>query len=182
MTKPSSMVIRSVAPLDQLPQHEVEVIRRFLFQHIRGVGDISDKRWRRLWGAIWRADPDEAHVLFHAEERSGPFHRMHQAVLGRLFELQERFTNIDRLHDWLKVGAGFVEWQEGRRGGLWPKPRSTNFKDCSEAEIREFHHDMVEFLHTERAQRFLWRRVKADQREAMLAVALKKTEDEHDGH
>lgn len=179
MSVGASILICPVVDLRQLPPAEVDVIRRFLFDHIRGMDRTSEQRWRRLWGIVWNAGEGEGIELLHKEGRGGPFHRRHRAILQRLFDAQERFRNVDRLHDYLKYGAGFVEWTEGRQPGLaWPKPRSTAFDKCSEDEMREFHAAAVEFLHTERAQRFLWRHIKAKDRQAMLDAVLANPEDD----
>ena len=170
--KASSILICPVDPLRHLPPAEVEVVRRFLFQHIRGMDKQHDQRWRRLWGRIWNAEAGEGFRLLNDEERHGPFHRRHRVILERLFESQERFRHIDKLHDWLKTGAGFVTWEPGKDGKPVPIPRSTSFEACSEDELREFHEAMLEFLHTPYAQRRLWTHVKPSQRPAMLEAVL----------
>lgn len=176
MTKPSAILICPVVPLRHMPAAEVDIVRRFLFDHVRGLSSQDDKRWRRLWGNLWKSEPGEGTQLFVAEERVGAFHRRHRVILEKLFASQERFTNIDRLHDWLKVGAGFVTWEPGKDSKPVAIPRSTSFEECSEDEFREFHKDAVEFLHTERAQRFLWHRVKASRRPEMLEAVLQSQE------
>ncbi|MBT2299253.1 hypothetical protein J7E70_02135 [Variovorax paradoxus] len=178
MTKPSAILVCPVVPLHSIPPGEVDVIRRFLFQHMRGMDRRNDKRWRRLWGRLWKAEPGEGFQLYSAEERSGPFHRRHRVILERLFQSQERFREIDALHDWMKIGAYWVTWGEGRRGQPVPKPRSTSFPECSEDEMREAHAAMVDYLHTERAQRFLWRHLKAPQRAEMLESVLARPDEE----
>ena len=170
--KASSILVCPTVPLRQLPPGEVDVIRRFLFQHIDGLDAQSRARWRRLWGRIWSAEPGEGFPLYNAEERSGPFHRRHRVILERLFDSQERYRHIDKLHDFLKVGAGFVDWEAGRDHKPVAIPRSTSFPECSEDEMREFHKDALEFLHTPFAQRRLWTHVKPSQRPAMLEAVL----------
>lgn len=172
MTKPSDILICPVVPLRQLPPAEVDVIRRFLFQHIRGMDAQNDKRWRRLWGNVWQAEAGESFQLLSMEERGGPFHRRHRAILDKLFQNQDAFTNIERLHDFLKIGAGFVIWEPGKDHKPVAIPRSTAFNVCDENEMREFHADMEEFLRTERAQRRLWRRVKPAARAEMVEAIL----------
>lgn len=173
MTAASTILICPVVDLRQLPPGEVDVVRRFLFQHIQGMDRANHQRWCRMWGAVWNSEPGEGVQLLHKAERGGPFHRRHRVILQRLFDAQERFRNVDRLHDWLKVGAGFVEWNDGK-----PKPRSTAFDACSEDEMREFHAAAIDFLRTERAQRFLWRHVKPKDRPEMLEAVLSRPEED----
>jgi hypothetical protein len=184
LSKPTSILICPVVRLRGLPPQEVDIIRRFLFEHVRGMDRRHDKRWRRLWGRIWNAEVGEGFQIYGIEERSGPFHRRHRAIVTRLFESQERFKSEDALHDWMKLGAYWVTWGEGRRGQPVPQPRSTSFPECSEDEMREAHTAMVEYLHTERAQRFLWRHLKPHARAEMLELALRdpnnQGEDSHE--
>lgn len=179
MTKPSAILVCPVVPLRQLSDAERDVVRRFLFQHIRGMDEQNDKRWRRLWGQVWNADPGEGFQILSMEERGGPFHRRHRVILDKLFQNQDAFANIDRLHDWLKTGAGFVTWEPGKDNKPVAIPRSTAFNKCDENSMREFHAAMEDFLRTERAQKRLWRRVKPAARAEMVEAIL-SDQQEHE--
>lgn len=179
MTKPAEMLICPIVPLRQIPDAEKDVIRRFLFDHVRGLDKESESRWRRLWGRFFAAEPGEGFQIAVTEERVGVFHRRHRAILESLFSSQERFRHIDKLHDWLKVGAGFVTWEPGKDSKPVAIPKSTSFDDCSEDEIREAHTAMVDYLHTERAQRFLWKNLKPSMRQEMLDSILQSHERDH---
>jgi hypothetical protein len=174
MTARSRILICPTIALGTLPDAERDVLRRFFVEHVRGMDSANDKRWRRFVRSLFNAEPGEGFQLYLAEQRGGPYHRRHRAILQRLFDSQERFRNIDRLHDWLKVGAGFVEWIDGK-----PRPKSTAFDVCSEAEMREFHEAAIDYLHGERAQRFLWRHVRAKDRQGMLDAAINHNEQEN---
>lgn len=173
MSAATPILICPVVQLHTLPDQERDILRRFFTEHVRGMDAGNDKRWRRFVRDLFNAAPGEGFEILRKEERGGPFHRRHRVILQRLFDSQERFRNLDRLHDWIKVGAGHVDWIEGK-----PRPRSTSFDVCSEDEMREFHAAAVEYLETERAQRFLWRLVKAAQRPAMLEAVLSKPEED----
>lgn len=179
MTKPSTILVCPVVALRQIPDAEKDVIRRFLFDHVRGLDKESEGRWRRLWGRFFAAEPGEGFQLAVTEERVGPFHRRHRAILEALFASQERFSNIKALHAWLKLGACFVTWGEGKAGKLVPIPRSTAFDECSEDDIREAHKAMVDYLHEPRAQRFLWKHLKPNARQDMLDSILQNHDREH---
>lgn len=173
MSAASSILICPAVQLHTLPDRDRDVLRTFFTEHVRGMDSVNDKRWRRFVRDLFNAAPGEGFEILRKEERGGPFHRRHRVILQRLFDSQERFRSIDRLHDWIKVGAAFVEWRDGKL-----KPRSTAFDQCPEDEMREFHAAAVDYLHTERAQRFLWRHVKAAQREGMLEAVLSKPEED----
>lgn len=172
MTKLTPIMLCPVIELNRLPMAELDVLRRFWTQHVRGMSRQDDKRLRRFVRHLFTAQAGEGFKLYLEEERSGPFHNRHRVILEKLFHSQERFRLIDKLHDWLKVGAGFVTWEEGRTGNMVPRPRSTSFPECSEDEMREAHADMVDYLHTERAQRFLWRHLKPAARAEMVETIL----------
>jgi len=172
MSKASSILICPTVPLRQLPAAEQDVLRRFFTEHVRGMDRQNDHRWRRFIANLWRAEAGEGFQLYNAEERSGPFHRRHRVILDRLFESQERFRHLDKLHDWMKVGAGWVTWEPGTDSKPVAIPRTTSFPETSEDDMREAHAAMVEYLHTERAQRYLWKHVKPNQRQAMLDAVL----------
>lgn len=172
MSKSSQILVCPVIPLRALPDRDKDVIRAFLFDHVRGLDSESEGRWRRLWGRFFAAEPGEGFQIAITEERVGPFHRRHRVILENLFSSQERFRHIDKLHDWLKVGAAFVTWEPGKDSKPVAIPRSTSFDDCSEDEMRKFHKDAIDYLHTERAQRFLWRHLKPNARQDMLDSIL----------
>lgn len=178
MTRPSSILICPVVPLRQLPPNERDIVSRFLFQHIRGMDAQNDKRWRRLWEQVWKADPGEGFHLLSMEERGGPFHRRHRVILERLFENQDRFKDVEKLHDWLKIGAGFITWGSGPDSKPVAIPRSTSFKECPEDDMREFHAAMVDFLRTDYAQRRLWRHLKPKARAEMVEAILSNLQEQ----
>jgi hypothetical protein len=172
MTKASSILIYPTVQLNTLPDPERDVLRRFFCEHVRGMDAKHDKRFRRFIRNLFNAEPGEGFQLYLAEERSGPFHRRHRAILGRLFASQERFRTIKGLHDWMKVGAGWVDWKPGKDHKPVAIPRTTSFPNTSEDEMREAHAAMVDYLMTDRAQRFLWRHLKPAVRQEMLDAVL----------
>jgi hypothetical protein len=172
VSKASAILLCPTVPLNSLPDAERDVLRRFFTEHVRGMDRKNDKRWRRFVRDLFHAAPGEGFQLYRAEQRSGPYHRMHRAVLTRLFEAQELYTDEDLLHEWIKLKCWFVTWQESPRGNPIPKPRSTNFDECSEDEIRELHAKMVALLHEPWVQRRFWPHLKPPQRQEMLETVL----------
>lgn len=176
MTKPTDMLICPIVPLRQMPEADKDIVRRFLFEHVKGMDSQSESRWRRLWGRMFSAEPGEGFQIAITEERVGSFHRRHRAILEALFSSQERFRHIDKLHDWLKLGGGFCTWEAGKDHKPVAIPRSTSFDDCSENEMREFHKAAIDFLHEPRSQRFLWKHLKPNARQDMLDSILQSHE------
>lgn len=171
MTKPSTILVCPVVPLRQIPPAEQEIVSRFLFQNIRGLDARHDKRWRRLWARLWGADAGEILHLQTVVDRSGPYHRRHMKWEQNLFERQDRYINQDHFRNWLKTGAGWGDYQlVGDRMKF--VPRSTAYENCSDDEMREVHEAMVEFLHTDHAQRRLWPQLSPAAREEMVETIL----------
>lgn len=171
VTKPSTILVNPVTELNRLPLAERQIVSRFLFDCVRGLDAQHDKRWRRLWNRMWRAAPGEVFHLELLQDRCGPFHRMHMGMEQRLFEAQERFTHFERFRDWLKTGAGHGRY-EIVAGRMKFVPASTSYEACSDDEMRELHGQMLEFLHTPRAQRRLWPHLDAEHRAQMLESVL----------
>lgn len=177
--KAASILVCPTVQLSTLPLGEVEVLRRFFSEHVRGMDSTHHRRWTRFARSLFFAQPGEGFQLFLMEERSGPFHRRHRVILERIFAVQERYRDIEKMHDWIKVGAGFIDWQPGKDSKPVAIPKSTAFEVCAEAEMREYHEAAIEFLRTPYALRRLFTHVKTSQRAEMLETLLAKPEEEH---
>lgn len=152
-------------------ESDKEAVRRFLFRGVDGVREEDKRAWRKFWKKIAEAEAGEIFTFDFWFERSGGYHRRHFAMIGRLYRAQERFGDFEGMRLWLKIGAGFVDWHPGPKGGIVPIPRSISFRKLDEAGMREFHDASVAFLRTAEAQKTLWPHVKAAQRaEACEAV------------
>lgn len=172
MTKASPILITKRASLAGMPEPQRATVRHVLLDAVGGLDSTHDSRWRRFVNRLLRAEPGEVFELLNLVERSGQFHRRHMALEQRLFDHQERWLTVAAMRDWLKTGAGWVEWQPGARGGIVAVPRSTSYERCSDDEMREVHEAMVAFLHTAHAQRVLWSHLDARGRSAMLESVL----------
>lgn len=176
MPKASPILVMPAVKLNSLPQHEREIVSRFLFQHIRGLDDKHNRRWRRLWRQGWHAEPGEVMHIEVIRGRSLRFHKRWMAIETRLFESQERFTNIDKLRNWIKVGAEFGVYERDYRGRLHFTPASIAFDACSDDVMREFVEMATAHLRTPHAQRYLWPHIKAPARAEMLEIILREGE------
>lgn len=173
--KSSPVLITKVHPLERLPEHELAIVRRFLFDGIRGLDETHNLRWRRIWARIIKSEVGEVFHLQNVVDRSGPFHRMHMGLEQRLFDCQERWGKLEHMRAWLKAGAG---WGDYALVGTRMKfvPRSTSYEACSDDEMREVHVAMLAFLRTPFAQRRLWPHLPANQRFDMLENIIEPAE------
>lgn len=153
-----------IAPADK------EAVRRVLFGTIDGLGDQGKRQWRRFFSGLLRLQPGELITIRTNKPRSSPFHRRHMAIEQQLFDAQERFEHFDQFRNWLKVGAGFVDWCAGPKGGVIPIPKSIAFDKLEDDEMRQVHEDMVAFLRGPHAPKYLWPALKDRAGDAMEAV------------
>ena len=154
-------------------KEDAEVARRVLFGQIDGLSDAHKKSWRRLWNWFLKtAEPGEMVELKTHRERLGWFHRKHMAMEQAVFDAQEKFDDFNQFRLWLKVGAAFVDWLPGPKGGVIPVPRSISYAKLEQDAMERVHDDIVAFLRTEHAQKTLWRHLDAARRSEAIESLL----------
>lgn len=148
-----------------------EAVRRVVFGVVDGLGDAEQKRWRRFWSWLLKLEPGEVVRVSTLMERSSPYHRRHFSLIQNLFNAQERFTDVEMMRYWLKVGAGWVTWAAGPKGGVVPIPRSVSYRKADQLEFEEFHSKVIDFLISGHAAAYLWPHLKGGAADdAMLSV------------
>lgn len=135
----------------------LESVRAFLFGVIDGFGQDDRRAWRRFWKRVMRLAPGEMAQAEMGFPRSGPFHRRHMAIEQAVFDAQERFSSFDQFRNWLKVGAGWVDWVPGPKGGIVPLPKSISYAKADEEAFQRFHRQVVIFLRGPHAAPYLWK-------------------------
>lgn len=152
---------------------DAEAARRVLFGQIDGLSAAHKKAWRRLWNwFIKNAEPGEMVEIKTHRDRLGWYHRKHMLLEQRVFESQEKFDDFKQFRVWLKVGAAFVDWIPGPKGGVVPVPKSLSYAELEQDEMEKVHADMVAFLRTAHAQKTLWRHLDAGKRSEMMEALL----------
>jgi TusA-related sulfurtransferase len=140
---------------------------------IEGFGEADKRAWNRFKKNLRSMEPGELVKITTKAPRVGAFHRRHMKMENVVFDSQERIGNFDQFRYWLKVGAGFVDWMAGARGGVIPVPKSISYEKCDEDEMREFHRDAVDFLRTDHAAHYLWPHLPVEQALEMIEVILR---------
>lgn len=146
-------------------------LKDFLFGVIDGFNRDDKKAWRRIWKRIKDMEAGEMLVIDIRMPRSGPFHRRHMKIEQSVFDAQERFQDFEQFRYWLKVGAGWVTWAAGPKGGVVPIPKSISYANADQEEFSRYHEAVVEFLRGPHAAKFLWRHLgdtSADMMETIL--------------
>lgn len=156
-----------------IPPSDAEAARRVLFGIVDGLGDRGRRQWRRFVSSLLRLEPGEMVDIKTHKARVGRNHRRHMLIETRVFEAQERFEHFDPgFRDWLKVGAGFVDWYPGPKGAVMPVPRSIAFDKLEEDAMQELHDQMIAFLRTPHALKTLWPKLSPLDRELAIEAVL----------
>jgi hypothetical protein len=160
---------------DRVPisESDREAARRVLFGAIDGLSEQHRKSWRRIWNwFLTQAAPGEMLEIKTHRERLGWYHRKHMALEQKVFQAQERFEHFRQFRNWLKTGAGFVDWIPGPKGGVMPVPKSISYSELEQDEMERVHRDMVTFLRTEHAVKVLWPNLPDHERELAIEAVL----------
>lgn len=155
-------------------KRDADAARRVLFGIVDGLTEADQRAWRATVNAWFRMEPGECSNIDVTVERFGPFHRRHMAMEQAIFNAQEVFEDFKAgFRDWLKIGAGFVDWDFGADGVMQCKPRSTSYDEMDDIAMREFHHCCIRFLASPRAMDYLWSHLSERARHEMMTGLLK---------
>lgn len=155
-----------------LTDAEKAAASKALEQGLHGIDEKNHKRWLRFLRGVFSLEDGEIAEVGTRLPRSGPFHRYHMAIEQAVFNAQERFSNFDMFRNWLKIGAGHVEWVCGARGGIVPLPKSISYMELEEGEMRAVHSEMLKFLHGEHAAPYLWKHLDREEAGRMMKSVL----------
>lgn len=143
-------------------------LKDFLFGVVDGFTRDDKRAWRRIWKRIKGMEAGEMMVIDIVQPRSGPYHRRHMKIEQSVFDAQERFQDFEQFRYWLKVGAGWVTWAAGPKGGVVPIPKSISYANADQEEFTRYHEAVVEFLRGPHAAKFLWRHLGVDGSAVMM--------------
>lgn len=160
------------ASLEGFNDAEKAAVRKFLFQAVDGHGKQGKTVWRRFWSRILKAEIGEMFRFITKQDRSGPYHRRTFAILQAVFDAQDRFHNFEQYLNWVKVGAAWVDWVAGPKGGIVPLPRSVSYSEADQDEFMQFTAQVMDFFRCEYAPRYLWRHLKPEQAGEMMRTIM----------
>jgi len=139
---------------------------------VRGIDEKNHKSWCRFLRELFGLEDGEIAEVGTRMPRSGPFHRYHMAVEQAVFDAQERFNDFEQFRNWLKIGAAFVTWVPGPKGGIVPLPKSIAYASIEEDEMRKVHASILDFLHGAHAAPYLWRHLDREEAGRMMKSIL----------
>lgn len=123
---------------------------------LQGHGEKGRRAFEKFRRVVADLGIGETMGFSYKLPRSPKHHGFFFARISKLLDRQERFDDKDRLLDWLKVGAGFVDLMPGRDGILVAIPRSIAWHALEEQDFIEVHRAIHDFFVTPHAQEFLW--------------------------
>ncbi len=129
-----------------------------------GLDAKAERAYAKFKAVVSRLMPGETLAFSYRLPRNPKHHAFFFKKLSILLERQEVVHDLDKLREWLIVGAGFVDFYFGADGQMHAKPKSMDFDSMDEAEFAELHRAVDEFLYTEAAQAFLWPQLNQQQR------------------
>lgn len=153
-----------------------EVLRSFLFGCLDGFSQDDKRAWRKLWKKLKGLEPGEMMQLETTFPRSGPFHRFHMRLEQALFDAQERITDFEAFRTYLKIGAGWVKWIAGPKGGVIPVPKSISYSKADEEEFRQYHDKVLAFIRSAHFSRYLWPHLSEQDQMEMIEKLLEGIE------
>uniref|UniRef100_C6BBU1 DUF1367 domain-containing protein n=1 Tax=Ralstonia pickettii (strain 12D) TaxID=428406 RepID=C6BBU1_RALP1 len=163
-------------PSAEIPQPDREAARRVLFGAVDGLGEKGKKQWRRFVNGLFNLEPGEMVEIVTHKARSGPYHRRHFAIEQAVFDAQDRFSDFDMYMYWVKVGAGWVTWAAGPKGGVVPIPRSISYTAAEQDEFADFHEKVMDFLRGDHAAAYLWPHLGGARATEMMETILSEFE------
>lgn len=135
---------------------------------LAGMGEKGRRAWNKFRKIIAELEIGETLQFSWRMPRSPQHHRFFFAKRASLFERQETFDDIDRMLDWIKVGAGFCDLLPGHDGVPCAIPKSIAWHNLDEQGFIEFTRAMNDFLWKPYAQAVLWPNLDENQRYACI--------------
>lgn len=151
-------------------ERSLEGARAFLFNALSGFSNQDKKAWNRLWRRMLKLDPGEIIQFDVVFPRSGPFHRRHMLIEHTVFNAQDRFGSFEQFRNWTKIGAGWVNWVPGAKGGIVPIPKSISYAAADDDEFHQYHEQVMAFLRGPHAAPYLWKHLGDDAHEMMETI------------
>lgn len=149
------------------------VIYRDADGKLAGFGDKGRRAFEKFKRLVDELEIGETLQFSFRRPRSPQHHKFFFHRMNRLLDMQEKFEDLERLLDWLKVGAGHADLMPGHDGIPCAIPKSISWHLLEEKEFTEVHRCIVDFLWSPYAQAFLWPHLDEAKRYAMVDQLLR---------
>lgn len=139
---------------------------------IHGHGAKGEKQWRKLIEIMLRLSVGELMRITFYIGRNSKFHGRYFAMVRALFERQEQFADEHMLRIWLQIGAGYCDLLPGPAGRMVAVPKSIDYRTLDQPEFEAVVADVVAFMRSDHAGRFLWPHLTTTARIEMIESML----------
>lgn len=136
-----------------------------------GLAEKDKKSYGRLKKTLAELKQGEIVQLSFWFPRNNALHRLHFAMLAAFFEQQEQFSDLEQFRAWVSVGAGHAEFVPGPAGRMVALPKSISFRALDDADFQDYHNNVIDFLRTPHATRYLWGHL-SDPEQAEMADSI----------
>lgn len=141
---------------------------------LEGMGEKGARAWAKFTRRVQAMRPGETLRFQWHEPRSPQHHRLFFVKVAALLDQQEQFEDVDRLRQWLTVGAGFCDFVPGPKGRMVALPKSIAWHLLDEAEFSDLHAKVDAFLWSPHARAFLWPHLTDEQSYALMDAFMEQ--------
>lgn len=146
-------IVRTDAPMPS--EAELVIIRRFLFECLRGVDDDNQKSWKRIWGRFVRLEAGEISFVEFIFPRNSKFHRKFFALLAvgyAAFEPKRKHKsykgmlvekNPDQFREDVIILAGHYIQTFDIDGRMKTKAKSIKFSSMDDVEFSKVYESVL---------------------------------------
>ncbi|RZI79843.1 MAG: DUF1367 family protein [Rubrivivax sp.] len=121
-----------------------------------GVSWVDKRAYARFKARLKLLQPGDTLEFSWKAPRSPEFHRRHFAVLAKVFDNQETFTDEYEFRKWGEMGAGHYTEVPGPDGVPQRIPKSIDYVSLDDDEFRELHRSVKDFIRSDRGLGTLW--------------------------
>lgn len=141
---------------------------------LKGMGEAGERAYAKWRKAVEALQPGETLRFQWWMPRSRKHHGLFFAKLTALHGMQEQFEDVDKMRQWLTVGAGYADFAPGPTGRMVAFPQSIAWHLLDEADFAELHGKVDQFLWTDHARRFLWPHLSDQQSYEMVETLMQE--------
>lgn len=141
-----------------------------------GAGEKDRAAYSRLKKRLVELEPGECLSLDVWFDRRAALHGWHFILLSAVHDAQEQFANIKDFRMWCATGGGHCTFAPGPTGKMVAIPKSIDWSSLDEEEFQQYHKDVVSFLRSLHATRFLWPQLSDPEASEMIESILTRIE------
>lgn len=141
-----------------------------------GLTAEDQRAWSKFWDMVGAMEQGEFCTVDVWFPRNPKLHRFHFALIGGLFDAQDRFLRVEALRAWLYVGAGYCEFLPGPDGLTVAIPKSIKWSEVDDEDFKRVHQAMMEFLAGDYCRAHLWPRMSEPDSAELLSLLIEQFE------